>query len=55
VAVGDEEAREAEALTLAELVAALGACREAWRALAINVSPRLTLEVLLSRLAGRAA
>jgi DNA polymerase-3 subunit delta' len=52
VAVGDEEAREAEALTLAELVAALGTCRDAWRALAINVSPRLTLEVLLSRLAG---
>jgi DNA polymerase-3 subunit delta' len=34
---------------------ALKACREAWQALQGNVSPRLTLEVLLSRLALRAA
>jgi len=34
---------------------ALVACREAWQALQGNVSPRLTLEVLLSRLALKAA
>lgn len=34
---------------------ALVACREAWQALQGNVSPRLTLEVLLSRLALAAA
>ncbi|MFQ5521705.1 MAG: hypothetical protein ACE5FK_09925, partial [Candidatus Methylomirabilia bacterium] len=33
----------------------LVACREAWQALEGNVSPRLTLEVLLSRLVLRAA
>jgi len=30
---------------------ALGACREAWLAIQGNVSPRLTVEVLLGRLA----
>ncbi len=37
------------------IVEALVACREAWHALQGNVSPRLTLEVLLSRLALKAA
>ncbi|MFQ5897254.1 MAG: DNA polymerase III subunit delta' [Candidatus Methylomirabilia bacterium] len=37
------------------ILAGLVACREAWQALEGNVSPRLTLEVLLSRLALRAA
>jgi DNA polymerase-3 subunit delta' len=51
----DATAREAEALTLDEILAALDLCREAWRALGVNVSPRLTLEVMLNRLARRAA
>jgi DNA polymerase-3 subunit delta' len=34
-----------------EVVRGLAACREAWHALGGNVSPRLTVEVLLSRLA----
>jgi hypothetical protein len=38
-----------------DLVSGLTACREAWQALQGNVSPRLTVEVLLSRLATRAA
>ena len=41
--------------SLRELLARLTACREAWHALQGNVSPRLTVEVLLSRLALRAA
>ena len=36
---------------LDELLRGLGACREAWLALQGNVSPRLTVEVLLGRLA----
>ena len=36
--------------SLDEIVAALEACREAWQAIQGNVSPRLTVEVLLSRL-----
>jgi len=36
--------------TLDEIVAGLSACREAWLAIQGNVSPRLTVEVLLSRL-----
>ena len=36
---------------LDELLRGLGACREAWQALQGNVSPRLTVEVLLGRLA----
>ena len=35
---------------LDELLRGLGACREAWQALQGNVSPRLTVEVLLGRL-----
>jgi len=37
------------------IFAGLGACREAWQALQGNVSPRLTLEVLLGRLVLKAA
>jgi DNA polymerase III delta prime subunit len=37
------------------VVEGLRACREAWQAVQGNVSPRLTVEVLLSRLALRAA
>ena len=55
VAVGEEEMREAAGLTFDEILNGLATCREAWRALGVNVSPRLTLEVLLSRLALRAA
>jgi DNA polymerase-3 subunit delta' len=43
-----ERARRA---SLEDLLGALGACREAWQAIQGNVSPRLTVEVLLSRLA----
>ncbi len=38
-----------------ELLGGLAACREGWQALQRNVSPRLTLEVMLSRLAFGAA
>ncbi len=41
--------------SLDDVVAGLRACREAWQAVQGNVSPRLTVEVLLSRLAVRAA
>jgi DNA polymerase-3 subunit delta' len=51
-----EELRgEAEAWTEEALVRALAVCREAHRALAVNVSPRLTVEVVLARLALPAA
>jgi len=36
--------------SLDDVVAGLSACREAWQAIQGNVSPRLTVEVLLSRL-----
>lgn len=36
--------------SLDEIVTGLAACREAWQAIQGNVSPRLTVEVLLSRL-----
>jgi DNA polymerase-3 subunit delta' len=45
----------AAALPLDTIVSGLRACREAWEAMIGNVSPRLSVEVLLSRLAGRAA
>lgn len=48
-------AREAEAWTDEGLFGAVALCREARRALAVNVTPRLTFEVLVSRLADRAA
>ena len=41
--------------SLQELLARLVACREAWHALQGNVSPRLTVEVLLNRLTREAA
>jgi DNA polymerase III subunit delta' len=37
-------------ISLDEVLAALEACREAWQAIQGSVSPRLTVEVLLSRL-----
>ena len=48
-------AREAESWTLDEIVAAVDVCRQAREALLRNVAPRLTLEIVLSRLALRAA
>lgn len=47
--------QRASELSLDEVVSGLRACREAWQALQGNVSPRLTVEVLLSRLALKAA
>jgi DNA polymerase-3 subunit delta' len=47
-------AAEAGQWTDEGLYAAIGACREAHLALAGNVTPRLTVEVMLGRLAGRA-
>jgi hypothetical protein len=41
--------------TLDDIVAGLRACREAWLAIQGNVSPRLSVEVLLSRLTDKAA
>jgi len=43
--------RAAAERPLDEILAGLGACREAWQAIQGSVSPRLTVEVLLSRLA----
>jgi DNA polymerase III subunit delta' len=42
--------RPRETRALDQVLTALAACREAWQALQGNVSPRLTVEVLLSRL-----
>jgi DNA polymerase III gamma/tau subunit len=50
-----ELAREAEGWTIDQIVATIDLCRQAYDALLRNVAPRLTLEVLLSRLALRAA
>lgn len=47
--------REAAGWTMDELLHGLAVCREARQALAVNVAPRLTLEVVLARLALRAA
>ena len=44
-------AERAERLSLDQIVESLGACRDAWLAIQGNVSPRLTVEVLLGRLA----
>jgi DNA polymerase-3 subunit delta' len=46
-------AADAAALSPDAVLAALGACREAWLALAGNVGPALTLEVLMGRLGPR--
>jgi DNA polymerase III subunit delta' len=48
-------AHEAAGWSQDALLAAIAACREAREALAVNVTPRLTLEIVLSRLAARAA
>lgn len=47
-------AREVEGWTMDNLLRSIETCREARRALGVNVTPRLTLEVLVSRLALRA-
>ena len=44
-------AERAERLSVDQIIDALGACRDAWLAIQGNVSPRLTVEVLLGRLA----
>src|SRR5262249_11399843 len=49
----DASRREGEAWWWDDLWTGLEMCREAREALAVNVTPRLTLEVLLSRLALR--
>jgi DNA polymerase III gamma/tau subunit len=51
----DALAAEAERWTDEALYAAIEACREAHRSLVGNVTPRLTVDVMLSRLAGRVA
>ena len=48
-------AREAETWTLDEILRTIELCREAREGLVFNVTPRLTLEIILSRLALRAA
>ena len=48
-------AQEAERWSLDELLGAIALCRSARQALAVNVTPRLTLEIVLTRLARRAA
>jgi DNA polymerase-3 subunit delta' len=50
----DDLAREAAAWSADELLGVIGLCRESRDALARNVNARLTIEVLLSRLALRA-
>ncbi len=50
-----ELAREAEGWTIDQIVSAVDVCRQARDALLRNVAPRLTLEIVLSRLALRAA
>jgi DNA polymerase-3 subunit delta' len=55
---GDRQAvlsERARALSLDQVVDGLRACREAWQAIQGNVSPRLTVEVLLTRLVPRVA
>jgi DNA polymerase-3 subunit delta' len=48
--VSEIEKPDGSRRTLDEVVAGLRACREAWQAIQGNVSPRLSVEVLLSRL-----
>ncbi len=50
-----ELTRDAAVRSWDNIVGGLAACREAWQALQRNVTPRLTLEVMLSRLALEAA
>jgi DNA polymerase-3 subunit delta' len=47
--------REARGWTMDALLRGIAACREARQALAVNVTPRLTLEIVLARLALQAA
>jgi DNA polymerase-3 subunit delta' len=54
-AVAQEIEREAVAWAADDLLRAIALCREARQALAVNVTPRLTVEVLLGRLALPAA
>jgi DNA polymerase III subunit delta' len=51
----EELAREAESWTVEQIVSIVELCRQAREALLRNVAPRLTLEIVLSRLALRAA
>ena len=50
-----ELAREAESWTIDQILSVVELCRQAREALLRNVAPRLTLEIVLSRLALRAA
>jgi DNA polymerase-3 subunit delta' len=54
-AFGAGPAKAPPGRSLDQLLGALRDCREAWLALQGSVSPRLTVEVLLGRLTGRAA
>lgn len=54
-AAAADVAREADGWSVDELLRSIETCREARQALAVNVTPRLTLEVVLSRLALKAA
>ncbi len=52
---GDAAAKAGGARSLDQVLGALRDCREAWFALQGSVSPRLSVEVLLGRLTGKAA
>jgi DNA polymerase-3 subunit delta' len=52
---GEQAVRAARGRSLDQVMSALRDCREAWHAIQGNVSPRLSVEVLLGRLAGQAA
>lgn len=54
-AAADAAAQEAAGWSVEALLRAITICRQARQALAVNVTPRLTLEVVLARLALRAA
>lgn len=54
-AAAADVAREAAGWSVDELLRGIETCREARQALAVNVTPRLTVEVVVSRLALRAA
>ena len=53
-ALADDIVREASAWTADDLLAVIALCREAREGLMSNVTPRLTMEIVLSRLALRA-
>jgi DNA polymerase-3 subunit delta' len=52
---GDRALAAARQVSPDRALAGIGACREAWHALAGNATPRLTVEVMLARLLGLAA